>query len=234
MSDVIEATAAGPPRRGPRAARRSTRCGCWCDIGWRCSGRCWSRSRVGLAVLAPWIVAHEPNRMDYKAVLSGPTAEHPLGTDDLGRDLLSRTLYGARLSLQVGLVAVLIAVALGVPLGLVSGYLGGILRRVGDAHRRRVDGPPGTGARTDHLRRARPRHLERDHGHSPSSPLRPTPGWCAARCCRSRRTTTFLPHSASARRRGWSSCAMSCPTCSAPSSCRRPSAWGSRSSSRRA
>ena len=81
---------------------------------------------VGLAVLAPWIVPHEPNRMDYKAVLSGPTAEHPLGTDDLGRDLFSRTLYGARLSLQVGVVAVLVAVALGVPLGLVSGYLGGI------------------------------------------------------------------------------------------------------------
>ena len=81
---------------------------------------------VGLAVLAPWIAPHEPNRMDYKAVLSGPTADHPLGTDDLGRDLFSRTLYGARLSLQVGLVAVLVAVALGVPLGLVSGYLGGI------------------------------------------------------------------------------------------------------------
>ena len=81
---------------------------------------------VGLAVLAPWIVPHEPNRMDYKAVLSGPTAEHPFGTDELGRDLLSRTLYGARLSLRVGLVAVLVAVAIGVPIGLVSGYLGGV------------------------------------------------------------------------------------------------------------
>ena len=81
---------------------------------------------VGLAVLAPWIVPHEPNRMDYKAVLSGPTAEHPFGTDELGRDLLSRTLYGARLSLRVGLVAVLVAVAIGVPIGLVAGYLGGI------------------------------------------------------------------------------------------------------------
>ena len=81
---------------------------------------------VGLAVLAPWIAPHEPNRMDYKAVLSGPTAEHPLGTDELGRDLLSRTLHGARLSLRVGLVAVLFAVAIGVPIGLVSGYLGGL------------------------------------------------------------------------------------------------------------
>ena len=81
---------------------------------------------IGLALLAPWIAPHEPNRMDYKAVLSGPTAEHPLGTDELGRDLLSRTLHGARLSLMVGIVAVLFAVAIGVPIGLVSGYLGGV------------------------------------------------------------------------------------------------------------
>ena len=81
---------------------------------------------VGLALLAPWIAPHEPNRMDYTAVLSGPTAEHPLGTDDLGRDLLSRALYGSRLSLEVGIVAVLVAVVLGVPIGLVSGYFGGI------------------------------------------------------------------------------------------------------------
>ena len=81
---------------------------------------------VGLALLAPWIAPHEPNRMDYTAVLSGPTTEHPLGTDDLGRDLLSRTLYGSRLSLEVGIVAVLVAVVLGVPIGLVSGYFGGI------------------------------------------------------------------------------------------------------------
>ena len=81
---------------------------------------------VGLALLAPWIAPHEPSRMDYQSVLSGPTAEHPLGTDEFGRDLLSRTLHGARLSLKVGLVAVLIAVAIGVPVGLVSGYLGGV------------------------------------------------------------------------------------------------------------
>ncbi len=80
---------------------------------------------VGLALLAPWVAPHEPNRMNYTAVLSGPSAEHPLGTDELGRDLLSRTLYGARLSLKVGTVAVLFAVVIGVPIGLVSGYLGG-------------------------------------------------------------------------------------------------------------
>ncbi|MBT6276894.1 MAG: ABC transporter permease, partial [Chromatiales bacterium] len=82
---------------------------------------------VGLAVLAPWIAPHDPSRMDYRALLSGPTLDHPLGTDELGRDLFSRTVYGAQLSLKVGVVAVLLAVSLGVPLGLISGYLGGMV-----------------------------------------------------------------------------------------------------------
>lgn len=85
---------------------------------------------VGFAILAPWVTPHEPIQMDYTALLSPPSAAHPFGTDELGRDLLSRTLYGARLSLQVGIVAVLIAVALGVPIGLVSGYLGGVIDEV--------------------------------------------------------------------------------------------------------
>ena len=126
MSDVIEATAAGPAPSRPAGSPTVNALRLLVRHRLAMFGAVLVAIEVGLAVLAPWIVAHEPNRMDYKAVLSGPTAEHPLGTDDLGRDLLSRTLYGARLSLQVGLVAVLLAVALGVPLGLVSGYLGGI------------------------------------------------------------------------------------------------------------
>ena len=126
MSDVIEVTAAGPAPSRPAGSPTVNALRLLVRHRLAMFGAVLVAIEVGLAVLAPWIVAHEPNRMDYKAVLSGPTAEHPLGTDDLGRDLLSRTLYGARLSLQVGLVAVLIAVALGVPLGLVSGYLGGI------------------------------------------------------------------------------------------------------------
>ena len=126
MSDVIEVTATGPAPSRPAGSPTVNALRLLVRHRLAMFGAVLVAIEVGLAVLAPWIVAHEPNRMDYKAVLSGPTAEHPLGTDDLGRDLLSRTLYGARLSLQVGLVAVLIAVALGVPLGLVSGYLGGI------------------------------------------------------------------------------------------------------------
>ena len=82
---------------------------------------------AGLAVFAPALAPYEPNKMDYKAILAAPSAAHPLGTDELGRDMLTRMMYGARLSLTVGIMAVLLAVAAGVPLGLVSGYVGGAL-----------------------------------------------------------------------------------------------------------
>lgn len=82
---------------------------------------------TGLAVFAPALAPYEPNKMDYKAILAAPSAAHPLGTDELGRDMLTRMMYGARLSLAVGMTAVLLAVVAGVPLGLVSGYVGGPL-----------------------------------------------------------------------------------------------------------
>ena len=82
---------------------------------------------TGLAVFAPALAPYEPNKMDYTAILAAPSAAHPLGTDELGRDMLTRMMYGARLSLVVGVTAVLLAVAAGVPLGLVSGYVGGAL-----------------------------------------------------------------------------------------------------------
>lgn len=80
---------------------------------------------VTVAVFAPVVSPHKVNAMDYKAVLKSASLEHPLGTDELGRDILTRVVHGARLSLMVGITAVLIAVAIGVPIGLVSGYLGG-------------------------------------------------------------------------------------------------------------
>ena len=80
---------------------------------------------VGMAVLAPALAPYEPKKMDFKAVLQGPSAAHPLGTDELGRDMLTRMMYGARLSLTVGTVAVLLAVVIGVPFGLLAGYVGG-------------------------------------------------------------------------------------------------------------
>ena len=78
-----------------------------------------------VAVFAPWLAPYDPNAMDTKAVLMPPSAAHPLGTDALGRDVLARLIYGARVSLLVGFVATGVSVAIGAPLGLVAGYFGG-------------------------------------------------------------------------------------------------------------
>ena len=78
-----------------------------------------------LALLAPVISPRDPNRLDVKRILDAPSKVHPLGTDQLGRDVLSRMLYGARVSLAVGFVSVGIAAAIGIVLGSLAGYHGG-------------------------------------------------------------------------------------------------------------
>ena len=78
-----------------------------------------------LALLAPVIAPMDPNRYDVKKILDAPSGLHPLGTDQLGRDVLSRMLYGARVSLAVGFVSVGIATAIGIALGSLAGYHGG-------------------------------------------------------------------------------------------------------------
>jgi len=86
-----------------------------------------------MAVFAPWLAPHDPRNGDLlvtrkpPAWSAGGVATYPLGTDSLGRDILSRIIYGARVSILVGVVAVLIAGAVGVTLGLLSGYFGGIV-----------------------------------------------------------------------------------------------------------
>lgn len=97
---------------------------------------------VALAALAPALAPDDPTRNDLLARLTPPawvdggSWAHPLGTDTLGRDVVSRLLYGARVSLSVGFSAVILAGTLGVALGLVSGYYGGrlddALMRLGD------------------------------------------------------------------------------------------------------
>jgi peptide/nickel transport system permease protein len=69
--------------------------------------------------------SHAPNRIDIVHILRAPSLEHPLGTDDLGRDVLARMTHGARISLSVGFVAVGIAIAIGLVVGLLAGYYGG-------------------------------------------------------------------------------------------------------------
>ncbi|HYM68616.1 MAG TPA: ABC transporter permease [bacterium] len=79
------------------------------------------------AALAPAVAPYNPTTAHFAAVLRSPTAAHPFGTDQLGRDVLSRVIFGARISLLVGVVTVLIAGVIGCALGLLSGYYGGWL-----------------------------------------------------------------------------------------------------------
>jgi peptide/nickel transport system permease protein len=78
-----------------------------------------------LSLLAPWVAPYSPSRIDINNILIGPSLSHPLGTDDLGRDVLSRMLWGGRISLEVGFVAVGIATVIGIILGALAGYYGG-------------------------------------------------------------------------------------------------------------
>lgn len=90
-----------------------------------------------IALFAPLVANHNPNRVDLLAASSGPNSTHWLGTDDIGRDVFSRIVYGTRVSLSVGLVAVTIYVLIGTILGAISGYFGGwidsTLQRLTDA-----------------------------------------------------------------------------------------------------
>jgi len=80
---------------------------------------------VIVALLAPLLPIPGPTETDWGAVRQGPSAAHPFGTDEIGRDVLSRMIWGARASLAAGVVSVAIAVCVGVPLGVLAGYLRG-------------------------------------------------------------------------------------------------------------
>ncbi len=78
-----------------------------------------------VAVFAPWIAPYDVREQDFQNRYMRPSWSHPLGTDDFGRDTLSRVIYGARISLSVGVLSVLLSTAAGMLLGMFSGYLGG-------------------------------------------------------------------------------------------------------------
>ncbi len=92
---------------------------------------------AAVALFAPWIAPASPIKPDFGNLLRSASAAHLMGTDDLGRDLLSRVIFGARTALLAGVVSVGIAVIAGLPLGLLSGYYGGrlddLLMRLTDA-----------------------------------------------------------------------------------------------------
>ena len=134
--DTSEATATGPVRAAAaRAARLSAL-------------RALRRSRTGLAgvivvisvlaaaAFAPWLAPANPTTAAFADVLRSPSTAHLFGTDQLGRDVLSRVIFGARVALAVGVVTVLVAGLFGCALGLVSGYAGGwadiVITRVAD------------------------------------------------------------------------------------------------------
>ena len=109
---------------------------------WRIAWRTLRRSHggmvglIGLAlmivvtILAPMVSPHEPTEMDFANLMAPPSKEHPFGTDDLGRDILSRVLWGGRESLRVAFLAIVIAMFGGIVIGMVSGYYGGAIDNV--------------------------------------------------------------------------------------------------------
>jgi peptide/nickel transport system permease protein len=82
---------------------------------------------IMVAALAPFLAPYDPTSIDVHHVLSPPNLKHPLGTDELGRDLLSRIIWGSRISLKVGFVAVGISVLIGIVIGALAGFYGGLI-----------------------------------------------------------------------------------------------------------
>jgi peptide/nickel transport system permease protein len=79
---------------------------------------------IVLAVLAPWLAPHDPLATSWSAVRKAPSAAYLFGTDEIGRDVLSRVIWGTRASLMAGVVSVCISLSLGVPIGMLAGYAG--------------------------------------------------------------------------------------------------------------
>lgn len=82
------------------------------------------------AIFAPFIAPFDPDKPDYQALLQSPSLEHPFGTDDKGRDIFSRVIFGTRISFTIALVSVGIATLIGVPLGFYAGFSGGTIDSV--------------------------------------------------------------------------------------------------------
>lgn len=80
---------------------------------------------IGMAVFAPWLAPYDPDGVNLRARMQPPSAQHWLGTDEVGRDILSRVIWGARPSLAVGFVSVLMASTVGIALGVLAGFFGG-------------------------------------------------------------------------------------------------------------
>jgi peptide/nickel transport system permease protein len=80
---------------------------------------------AALAAGAPWLAPRDPTQTDWGQIRQGPSWAHPFGTDDLGRDTLSRIIWGTRISMRAGVLSILLAMSLGLPAGLCAGYYRG-------------------------------------------------------------------------------------------------------------
>ena len=140
---------------------------------------------IAVAVFGPLLFPTSPWRMVQRPFLPPFTlAGLPLGTDALGRDVMAGIIYGARVSLLVGLVSTLAALAVGIPVGAIAGYFGGRDRRRADAlHRILPDRPELCAGDRAGRRAAAVDRIDRA-SRLPSSAGRRWRGWCAARCCR--------------------------------------------------
>ena len=128
MASATSVTAVGPWRRaGRRLARRPG----------ALFGAVVVVLFVAVAVLAPWLAPFDPIETSWSAIRQAPSPSHWFGTDDIGRDVLSRVVWGTRASLLAGFVSVSISIAVGVPIGLAAGFLGGavdaLISRLTDA-----------------------------------------------------------------------------------------------------
>lgn len=92
---------------------------------------------ISTALLAPLLAGYDPQKMDFSSVLTSPSSRHIMGTDQFGRDIFSRIVYGARVSIEVGLASILIGFFGGITIGAAAGYLGGL---VDDLLMRMMDG----------------------------------------------------------------------------------------------
>jgi peptide/nickel transport system permease protein len=126
MSATTAATPTATPTAiaAPSAWKRATR------SGGLMIGLVIAAVMVIIAIAAPWLAPYDPNEQNVLLKLEPPSADHWFGTDAFGRDVLSRVIYGARISLFVGAFATLAGVLVGTVIGVVSGYLGGMVDRI--------------------------------------------------------------------------------------------------------
>ena len=126
MAEAIESSAAVPRdllRQPPRSLSRDAWRTLWGNH-FAIAGGVVLLLLIFAAVAAPLVAPYDPNAQNYDHLLEGTSLQHPFGTDNFGRDILSRVIYGGRISLSIGFLGTLLGVAVGLTVGLVSGYYG--------------------------------------------------------------------------------------------------------------